>query len=122
MLRKRINVRDVVNAVGSVCLAPHFEDIAPKYPSFSLLITTANRDLATMDALKSIAGGARTKLSTADFLEALELLDGERLDSSKSQFAMSVVESTLKKEGPTDSVVNQERTCSRGAWSRILCP
>lgn len=93
----RLNVRDVVNAVGSVCLAPHFEDIAPKYPSFSVLITTANRDLATMDALKSIAGGARTKLSTA-VLEALELLDGERLDSSKSQFAMSVVE-MLKKKG-----------------------
>ncbi len=93
----RLNVRDVVNAVGSVCLAPHFEDIAPNYPHFSLLITTANRDLATVDALRAIAGGVRTKLSTA-VLEALELLDGERLDSAKSQFAAYVVE-TLKKKG-----------------------
>jgi len=93
----RINVRDVVNTVGSVCLAPHFEDIAPNYPTFSLLITTANRELATQDALKSIGGGARTKLGTA-VLEALELLDGERLDSTKSQFAGYVVDA-LKKKG-----------------------
>jgi hypothetical protein len=93
----RINVRDVVNTVGSVCLAPHFEDIAPNYPVFSLLITTANRELATQDALKAIAGGPRTKLGTA-VLEALELLDGERLDSAKSKFAGRVVD-TLKKKG-----------------------
>ncbi len=93
----RINVRDVVNTVGSVCLAPHFEDIAPNYPSFSLLITTANRELATQDALKYVAGGARTKLGTA-VLEALELLDGERLDSTKSKYATSIVD-TLKKKG-----------------------
>jgi hypothetical protein len=93
----RINVRDVVNTVGSVCLAPHFEDLAPNYPAFSLLITTANRELATQDALKAIAGGARTKLGTA-VLEALELLDGERLDSAKSKFAGLVVD-TLKKKG-----------------------
>jgi hypothetical protein len=92
-----INVRDVVNAVGSVCLAPHFEDIAPNYPSFSLLITTANRELATLDALKSIAGGARTKLGTA-VLEALELLDGERLDPTKSKFAAYILDA-LKKKG-----------------------
>lgn len=93
----RINVRDVVNTVGSVCLAPHFEDLAPNYPAFSLLITTTNRELATQDALKAIAGGARTKLGTA-VLEALELLDGERLDSAKSKFASQVVD-TLKKKG-----------------------
>src|ERR1035437_1837747 len=93
----RINVRDVVNTVGSVCLAPHFEDLAPNYPSFSLLITTANRELATQDALKAIAGDPRTKLGTA-VLEALELLDGDRLDSAKSKFAGQVVD-TLKKKG-----------------------
>jgi len=93
----RINVRDVVNTVASACLAPHFEDIAPNYPSFSLLITTANRELATQDALKAIAGGPRTKVGTA-VLEALELLDGERLDAAKSKFACQVVDA-LKKKG-----------------------
>jgi energy-coupling factor transporter ATP-binding protein EcfA2 len=93
----RINVRDVVNTVGSVCLGPHFEELAPAYPTFSLLITTANRELATQDALKSIAGGPRTKLAAA-VLDALELLDGDRLDASKSKYA-SLVADTLKKKG-----------------------
>jgi hypothetical protein len=93
----RINVRDVVNTVGSVCLAPHFEELAPSYPTFSLLITTANRELATQDALKSVAGGLRTKLGAA-VLDALELLDGERLDPTKSKFASHVADA-LKKKG-----------------------
>jgi len=93
----RLNVRDVVNMVGSVCLAPHFEDLAPNYPTFSLLITSQNREVATQDALKAIAGGARTKLGTA-VLDALDLLDGERLDPAKSKFA-AVVTDALKKKG-----------------------
>lgn len=93
----RINVRDVVNAVGSVCLAAHFEELAPGYPTFPLLITTANRDLATQDALKAIAGGQRTKQGAA-VLDALELLDGERLEPTRSKYANQILE-TLKKKG-----------------------
>ena len=93
----RINVRDVVNAVGSVCLAPHFEELAPNYPSFSVLITTANREQATQDALKAIAGGSRTKQAAA-VLDALELLDGERLDAARSKYAAQIVDS-LKRKG-----------------------
>ena len=94
----RINVRDVVNAVGSVCLAPHFEELAPNYPSFSVLITTANREQATQDALKAIAGGSRTKQAAAVYLDALELLDGERLDAARSKYAAQIVDS-LKRKG-----------------------
>jgi len=93
----RINVRDVVNTVGSVCLAAHFEELAPAYPTFSLLITTANRELAAQDALKAIAGGPRTKLAAA-VLDALELLDGDRLDASKSKYASHIADA-LKKKG-----------------------
>ena len=92
----RINVRDVVNAVGSVCLAQHFEELAPDYPTFSVLITAANRELATQDALKAIAGGLRTKLAAA-VLDALDLLDGERLDASRSKYAGRVLAILAKK-------------------------
>lgn len=93
----RINVRDVVNTVGSVCLAPHFEEVAPNYPTFSVLITAANRDQATHDALKGIAGGTRTRQATA-VLDALGLLDGEKLEASRSKYAAYVVD-ILKKKG-----------------------
>jgi hypothetical protein len=93
----RINVRDVVNTVGSVCLASHFEEIAPNYPSFPVLITTANREQATHDALKGIAGGTRTKQAVA-VLDALGLLDGDKLEASRSKYATYVVD-VLKKKG-----------------------
>lgn len=99
----RINVRDVVNVVASVCLAPHFEELAPEYPNFSLLITGSNREQATLDTLKAIAGGLRTKQATA-VLDALQLLDGERLDSSHSKYATMIVEA-LRKKG-TGQVMN----------------
>ena len=100
----RINIRDVVNAVGSVCLGPHFEELAPNYPSFSVLITAANREMATLDALKGIAGGPRTKQAAA-VLDALELLDADRLEPSRSKYAVAVVD-TLKKKGQ-GQVVNR---------------
>jgi len=93
----RLNVRDVVNVVGSVCLSTHFEELAPEYPTFSLLITGSNREQATLDSLKAIAGGPRTKQATA-VLDALLLLDGERLDPSQSRYAVAILDA-LKNKG-----------------------
>ena len=61
-----------------------------------MLITTANRELATEDALKAIAGGARTKQATA-VLDALGLLDGERLDASRSRYSARILDTLAKK-------------------------
>lgn len=93
----RANVRDIVNMVGSVCLASHFQERAPEYPSFDVLITGQNRAAAAQDALKAIAGQTRTKIA-ASVLDALELLDGERLDPGKSKYAKHVLD-ILKKKG-----------------------
>jgi len=102
-----INFRDLVNAVASVLLAPHFEDQAPEYPYFSVLVTAANRAQAAQDALRAIAnlgGGPQgqipavsTKQATA-VLDALELLDGERLDPTRSKYAKRILE-VLEKKG-----------------------
>ncbi|MEF3322080.1 DUF6079 family protein, partial [Campylobacter jejuni] len=64
----------------------HFQDQAPEYPYFSMLITGQNREQAAQDALRAIAGQNRTKQATA-VLDALELLDGERLDPNRSKYA-----------------------------------
>jgi uncharacterized protein DUF6079 len=105
----RINVRDVVNTVGSVSLAAHFEELAPGYPTFPVLITTASRDLATQDALRAIAGGQRTKQGAA-VLDALDLFDGDRLEPTRSKYATQIVE-TLKKKGH-GQVVNRAELIS----------
>ena len=94
---ERINFRDLVNTIAGICLGTHFQDQAPEYPFFSVLITETNRNQAAQDALRAIAGQNRTKQATA-ILDALELLDGERLDPYKSKYAKHII-ALLKKKG-----------------------
>jgi hypothetical protein len=94
---ERINFRDLVNTIAGICLGPHFQDQAPEYPFFSVLITGTNRAQAAQDALRAIAGQNRTKQATA-VLDALELLDGERLDPYRSKYAKHIL-SVAKKKG-----------------------
>jgi hypothetical protein len=93
---ERINFRDLVNTIAGVCLGARFQDQAPQYPTFSVLITGANRAQAAQDALRAIAGQNRTKQATA-VLDAIELLDGDRLDSNRSKYAKYILSITKKK-------------------------
>jgi hypothetical protein len=91
-----INFRDLVNTIAGICLAPNFENQAPNYPFFSILITGYNRAQAAQDALRAIAGQNRTKQATA-VLDALELLDGEKIDPSKSKYAKFILDAIKAK-------------------------
>ena len=91
-----INFRDLVNTIAGVCLAPSFENQAPEYPLFSVLITGNNRAQAAQDALRAIAGQKRTKQATA-VLDALELLDGEKIDPYKSKYANFILDAVKAK-------------------------
>ena len=91
-----INFRDLINTIAGVCLAPNFENQAPDYPSFSVLITGNNRAQAAQDALRAIAGQNRTKQATA-VLDALELLNGERMDPYKSKYTQLIIDSVKAK-------------------------
>ncbi|MDE0031204.1 MAG: DUF6079 family protein [Deltaproteobacteria bacterium] len=86
-----INFRDLVNTIAGICLAPNFENQAPDYPFFSVLMTGNNGAQAAQDALRAIAGQNRTKQATA-VLDALELLDGEKIDPFKSKYAKLIVD------------------------------
>ncbi len=94
---ERINFRDLVNTIAGIVLSAHFQDQAPEYPYFSVLITGQNREQAAQDALRAIAGQNRTKQATA-VLDALELLDGERLDPYRSKYAKHSL-NILEKKG-----------------------
>ncbi len=99
-----VNFRDLVNGVSGMLLSPHFQDLAPEYPVFSILITNRNRAQAAQDALRAIAGGLRSKQAVA-VLDALELMDGERIAPRDSKYARYVLD-ILKKKGP-GQVVNR---------------
>ena len=94
---ERINFRDLVNTIAGIVLSAHFQDQAPEYPYFPVLITGQNREQAAQDALRAIAGQNRTKQATA-VLDALELLDGERLDPYRSKYAKHIL-NILEKKG-----------------------
>ncbi len=86
-----INFRDLVNTIAGICLAPHFENQAPEYPVFSVLITGSNRAQAAQDALRAIGGQNRTKQATA-VLDALELFDGEKIEACKSRYTRFILD------------------------------
>ena len=89
-------VRDMVNTVASNALAAHFAEQAPEYPTFHNYHTAKNRPYAAADALRWIAGARKTH-QAAKVLDALELLDGERLDPSRSKYAGHILEELRKK-------------------------
>ena len=91
-----INFRDLINAIAGICLAPNFENQAPGYPFFTVLITGGNRAQAAQDALRAIAGQSRTKQATA-VLDALELLDADRISPSKSKYVKFIMEAVRSK-------------------------
>jgi len=116
---ERINFRDLVNTTAGICLGTKFQDQAPEYPFFSVLITGANRAQAAQDALRAIAGQNRTKQATA-VLDALELLDGERLDPYRSKYAKHIL-GVAKKKGH-GQVVNRSELIQDVLCVEYLAP
>src|SRR5690606_34403043 len=94
---ERANFRDVVNVVSGLVLKQHFTDIAPEYPIFSILVTETTRNQLVGSAPKALAGGARTKDANA-VLDALERLDGDRIEPGRSRYAQEVL-TRLKAKG-----------------------
>jgi len=116
---ERINFRDLVNTVAGIVLGAHFQEQAPDYPFFSVLIFGTSRAQAAQDALRAIAGQNRTKQATS-VLDALELLDGERLDPSKSKYARHIL-SIAKKKGH-GQVVNRSELIQEVLGIEYLAP
>jgi hypothetical protein len=109
---ERANFRDIVNVIAGLALNQHFSDIAPGYPVFSVLVTESNRKQLIGNALKALAGGTRTKDATA-ILDALEMLDGDRIEPSKSRYAQEVL-ARLKVKGH-GQVLNRSELLSGAA-------
>ena len=116
---ERINFRDMVNTVAGICLDSHFRDQAPDYPFFSVLITGANRAQAAQDALRAIAGQNRTKQATA-VMDALGLLDGERIDPYQSKYARYILDNAKKKGA--GQVVNRSELFQEVLGVEYLAP
>ena len=92
----RANIQDLVHGAASVALDPHFEDLAPEYPRFKVLITRESLEQAVRDALRMLSGSTRT-VQAEKVLDALELLDGERIAPTESRYARHVLDRLTSK-------------------------
>jgi hypothetical protein len=94
---ERANFRDIVNVVSGLALGQQFAEVSPEYPTFPVLVTESSRKQLVGNALKALAGGTRTKDANA-ILDALEMLDGDRIEPGRSRYAQEVL-SRLKAKG-----------------------
>lgn len=92
----RLNIRDAINLVAASAMAGHFEDEAPEYPAFATYVTKDTRPQAVQDALRWIAGGPKTAQGTK-VLDALELLEGDRLEPTRSRYTKHILDLLAKK-------------------------
>lgn len=116
---ERINFRDVVNIVSGLVLGQRFADISPEYPTFSVLVTESNRKQLVGNALRVLAGGSRTRDAIA-VLDALELLDGDRVDPSNSRYAQEVL-NRIKAKGH-GQVLNRSELLSGSSDIEYFAP
>ena len=116
---ERINFRDVVNVISGLALNNQFTEVAPEYPTFSALVTDANRKQLVGNALRALAGGNRTKDAVV-ILDGLEMLDGDRIDPTRSRYAQDVL-ARLKAKGH-GQVLNRGELVSGDADVEYFAP
>ena len=116
---ERINFRDLVNIVSGLALGQHFADLAPEYPTFPLLLTETNRRQYVGSALRLLADGSRTKDAVA-VLDALEMLDGDRIEPARSRYAQEVL-NRLQAKGH-GQVVNRSELLSGSTDIEYFAP
>jgi hypothetical protein len=116
---ERINFRDVVNVISGLALNNQFAEVAPDYPTFSALVTEANRKQLVGNALRALAGGNRTKDAVV-ILDGLEMLDGDRIDPTRSRYAQDVL-ARLKAKGH-GQVLNRGELVSGDADVEYFAP
>ena len=114
-----INFRDLVNTVAGICLAPHFENQAPDYPAFEILVTGASRRQTAQEALRAITGAHRSRQAIA-VLDALDLLDGDRLDPRQSKYARTVLD-RLEQKG-VGQVANRDELIGNDRDVEYMAP
>jgi hypothetical protein len=92
-LSTSLSIRELVNAVASVCLASHFEELYPAYPAFRGLrddVTETNRSRMAQEAIRWLAG-TRTQAG-AVVLDGLELLEDSQVRPRHSRYACHLLE------------------------------
>jgi len=97
----RLNFRELIELVASVCLENSFSGMAPEYPVFSILITGENLNQAAQEAIHGIASSNKRSKQANSILDALQLLE----EPAKGQYAGEIL--NLLRRKPPGQVLNR---------------
>ncbi|MBY5903935.1 AAA family ATPase [Rhizobium leguminosarum] len=84
-----VNFREYINVSAGFLLASHFAEVYPEYPTFGTIVTDANRRPLCTTAVKALVSPSRPK-DAVMILDALKLLDGDKLDPRQSPYAQEI--------------------------------
>ncbi len=98
------DTRDLVNTAAANLLSTYFQEQTPDYPTFTVQVTSKNRDQYAQDAIRWIATNIKTDIG-AKMLDALELLEGNSLKPLNSRYTKFIAD-RLNKKG-AGQVVNR---------------
>jgi len=95
---ERINFRELIELVASICLEQTFTDKSPEYPVFSRLITGDNLAQAAQEAIRGLLAAPNKRSKQANtILDALQLLDGPNITPLNSPYACYIIDLLNKK-------------------------
>lgn len=114
-----VNFREYINVAAGFLLTSHFAEQYPEYPKFGTIVTDANRRTLCTTAVKALAGPSRPK-DAVMILEALKLLDGDKLDPRQSPFAQEIT-SRLAAKG-AGQVLNRAAIFEATSMAESLAP
>ena len=114
-----VNFREYINASAGFLLAPHFAEQYPEYPTFGTIVTDANRRMLCTTAVKALSGPARPK-DAVMILDALKLLDGDKLDPRHSPYAQEIT-TRLAAKGP-GQVLNRGEVFEATSMAESFAP
>jgi hypothetical protein len=114
-----VNFREYVNVAAGFLLAPHFAEAYPEYPTFGSIVTNANRAALCTTAVKALANTTRPK-DAVMILDALGLLDGDRVDTHSSPYSKEIASRLAAK--PAGQVLNRNEVLQGTSLTEVLAP
>lgn len=114
-----INFREYINASTGFLLAQHFSEAYPEYPTFGTIVTDSNRRILCTTAVKALVGPSRPK-DAIMILEALKLLNSDKLDPRQSPYAQEIT-ARLAAKGP-GQVLNRGEVFEATSMAEYFAP
>lgn len=102
-------LKELIDMASSACLSPCFNERYPRYPRFSVVVTSGNINQVFKNGMDYIAG--KVTDTGAKVMDSLQLLDGDTIGPDKSVFGKHFIK--LINDLPFGKVLNRSDIIER---------